>query len=69
MPVITLKKVWCGSSIAGENWISCIRQKTAKKLHVEDGWIQVIAEVFRMAITGKRFAEIVQIGNALRQGR
>jgi len=52
-----------------------IKQKTAKNLHVEDGWIyfihgwtQVIAEVFHIEITGKRFSGIEQIANRLRQG-
>jgi shikimate 5-dehydrogenase len=52
-----------------------IRQKTAKNLQVEDGWIyfihgwtQVIAEVFHIEITGERFAGIEQIANSLRPG-
>ncbi|MGE5581415.1 MAG: shikimate dehydrogenase family protein [Bacillota bacterium] len=50
-----------------------IKQKAAKILHVEDGWIyfihgwtQVIAEVFHIDIKGKLFDEIEQIANKLR---
>lgn len=50
-----------------------LKQKDAKKLHVEDGWIyfihgwtQVIAEVFHIDITGKVFDECEKIANNMR---
>lgn len=50
-----------------------LKQKDAKKLHVEDGWIyfihgwtQVIAEVFHIDITGKVFDECKKIANDMR---
>lgn len=52
-----------------------LKQKDAKKLHVEDGWIyfihgwtQVIAEVFHVEIKGKAFDECERIANELRKG-
>ncbi|MCX8130610.1 MAG: shikimate dehydrogenase [Clostridia bacterium] len=51
-----------------------LRQKEAKNLHVEDGWIyfihgwtQVIAEVFHIDITGKVFDECEKIANEMRK--
>ncbi len=51
-----------------------LKQKEAKNLHVEDGWIyfvygwtQVIAEVFHMSITGRLFDECEQIANEIRK--
>ncbi len=51
-----------------------MKQKDAKKLHVEDGWIyfvhgwtQVVAEVFHIDITGKTFDECERIANEIRQ--
>ncbi|HEY5586987.1 MAG TPA: shikimate dehydrogenase [Ruminiclostridium sp.] len=53
-----------------------LKQKEAKNLHVEDGWIyfvhgwtQVIAEVFHVDITGKVFDECEKIANDLRGGK
>ncbi|WP_316569160.1 shikimate dehydrogenase [Neobacillus sp. YIM B06451] len=50
-----------------------IRQKEARKLYIEDGWIyfihgwtQVVAEVFHIDITGKVFDRIEQISNQMR---
>lgn len=50
------------------------RQKEAKNLHVEDGWIyfihgwtQVISEVFHIDITGKTFDMCEQIANDLKK--
>ncbi len=52
-----------------------LKQKEAKKLHVEDGWIyfvhgwtQVIAEVFHVNITGKAFDECERIADEIRKG-
>jgi shikimate dehydrogenase len=51
-----------------------LKQKEAKNLHVEDGWIyfvhgwtQVIAEVFHMNITGRIFDECEQIADQIRK--
>lgn len=51
-----------------------LKQKEAKNLHVEDGWIyfvhgwtQVIAEVFHINITPELFSECEKIANAIRQ--
>jgi shikimate 5-dehydrogenase len=51
-----------------------LRQKEAKNLHVEDGWIyfvhgwtQVIAEVFHIDISGKVFDECERIANEARK--
>lgn len=51
-----------------------LRQKEAKNLHVEDGWIyfihgwtQVITEVFHIEITGELFAKLEKIANNLKQ--
>jgi len=50
-----------------------LKQKDEKKLHVEDGWIyfihgwiEVIAEVFHVDITGKVFDECERIANEMR---
>jgi shikimate 5-dehydrogenase len=50
-----------------------LRQKDAKKLRVEDGWIyflhgwtQVIAEVFHLDLTPERFAECARIADRFR---
>ncbi|MEI6157609.1 MAG: shikimate dehydrogenase [Atribacterota bacterium] len=50
-----------------------LKQKEAKNLHVEDGWIyfiygwtQVVAEVFHINIQGKTFQRIEQISNQYR---
>jgi shikimate dehydrogenase len=49
------------------------KQRSAKSLYVEDGWIyfihgwtQVIAEVFHIDITGKVFDEVEKIANSIR---
>ena len=51
-----------------------IKQKAAKNLYIEDGWIyfihgwtQVIAEIFHIEIKGKLFDEVERIANHLRQ--
>ncbi|MFD2331871.1 shikimate dehydrogenase family protein [Cohnella sp. GCM10020058] len=52
-----------------------IRQQTAKRLHVEDGWIyfihgwtQVISEVFHVPIEGETFDRLEKIAMELRGG-
>lgn len=51
-----------------------LKQKEAKNLHVEDGWIyfvhgwtQVISEVFHMNITGRLFDECEKTANEVRK--
>lgn len=51
-----------------------LKQREAKNLHVEDGWIyfvhgwtQVVAEVFHIDITGKTFDECERIANEIRK--